>query len=121
MKFKIIICTAIFIILAMASLSPGQENWPEWRGSDFNGVTAPGKYPVSFSPTSDLLWKVQLPGKGSSTPVVWKDRIFITSAIGEGNEGEDGVLCFDWTGKLLWQVKLGKQSPGSQRTGHTGL
>ena len=50
--------------------------------------------------------------RGGSTPIVWDDRIILTSGIGEGSEGEDGVLCFDWEGNLLWQVKLGTQKFG---------
>lgn len=121
MNIKLIVCVFVFTTLFIAGVlfaSPqDQENWVQWRGADFNGVAAPGNYPVKFSATGDLLWKVELPGKGSSTPIVWKDRIFITSAIGEGNEGEDGVLCLGWTGKLLWQVKLGKQSSGKHPRG----
>jgi len=111
------LCAALFMIHAMVAFSQDQENWPQWRGSDFNGVAAPGNYPVKFSATDDLLWKIQLPGKGASTPIILKDRIFITSGIGKGNAGEDGVLCFDWTGKLLWQVKLGEQIPGRNPRG----
>jgi outer membrane protein assembly factor BamB len=103
--------------LTLVTLTAHAQNWPQWRGPTGNGVAAPGKYPVKFSATDDILWKVQLPGKGGSTPIVWKDRILLTSGIGEGAGGEDGVLCFDWAGKLLWQVKLGKQSPGKHRRG----
>ncbi|NMC41724.1 MAG: PQQ-binding-like beta-propeller repeat protein, partial [Bacteroidales bacterium] len=93
------------------------QNWPQWRGPDANGIAEPGNYPVKFSSTEGLLWKTELPGKGGSTPVVWNDRIIITSGIGEGSEAEDGVLCYDWSGKLLWQVKLGKQNPGRHARG----
>jgi outer membrane protein assembly factor BamB len=121
LKIKLVTYFAFFgalIFTVTLSASPGdKENWVQWRGPDFNGVAAPGSYPVKFSATDDLLWKVSLPGKGCSTPVVWKDRIFITSAFGGGNGEEDGVLCFDWDGKLLWQVKLGKQVPGKHPRG----
>ena len=80
------------------------------RGPGVGGSCGSGKLPVRFSATYPL--KAEMPGKGGSTPIVCKDRIILTSGVGEGNEGEDGVLCFDWTGKLLWQVKLGKQIPG---------
>jgi outer membrane protein assembly factor BamB len=93
------------------------QNWPQWRGADANGIAAPGNYPVNFSATDDLLWAAELPGKGGSTPIVWNDRIIITSGIGESDEGEDGVLCYNMAGKLLWQVKLGKQNPGRHPRG----
>ena len=93
------------------------QNWPQWRGPDGIGVAAVGRYPVAFSATNDLLWKAALPGKGGSTPIVWGDRIALTSGVGEGTNGLDGVLCFDWSGKPLWSVTLGRQRPGKHRRG----
>ncbi len=104
------------VLIATAAVAPAQ-NWPQWRGPDGNGVAAPGKYPVTFSASNDTLWKAPLPGKGGSTPIVWGDRIVLTSGVGEGTNGLDGVLCFDWAGKLLWQVTLGRQRPGRHRRG----
>jgi outer membrane protein assembly factor BamB len=106
------LCLVFFLYLGAQG-----QNWPQWRGPEGSGVAAPGNYPVKFSKKDGLLWKSELPGKGGSTPIVWNDRIFLTSGIGEDEEGEDGVLCYDWSGKLLWQVKLGKQSPGKHPRG----
>ena len=58
-----------------------------------------------------------MPGKGGSTPIIWEDRLFITSGIGVKEEGEDGVLCYDLNGKLLWQTRLGLQKPGKHPRG----
>ena len=104
----------VMIIMVMTAHS---QNWPQWRGPEANGIASPGTYPVNFSATDGLLWKAELPGKGGSTPIVWEDRTFLTSGVGVKNEGEDGVLCFELTGKLLWQVKLGKQIPGRHPRG----
>jgi outer membrane protein assembly factor BamB len=103
--------------LFLAAVTALAQNWPQWRGPDGNGVAAAGQYPVTFSATNDLLWKSVLPGKGGSTPIVWGDRIALTSAVGEGTNGLDGVHCFDWSGKPLWSVTLGKQRPGRHRRG----
>ena len=46
------------------------KDWPQWRGPDGRSLAAPGAYPTKFSPTENVLWKVKLPGVGSSTPVV---------------------------------------------------
>lgn len=108
-QVKYILNTLSALVIFAGALQA--QNWPQWRGPGANGIAEPGNYPVKFSSTEGLIWKTGLPGKGGSTPVVWKDRIIITSGIGEGSEAEDGVLCFDWSGKLLWQVKLGKQKP----------
>jgi outer membrane protein assembly factor BamB len=107
----------IFIALLLITVTAQAQNWPQWRGPGDNGIAERGNYPISFSETEGIVWKAELPGKGGSTPIVWNDRIILTSAIGDGPEGEDGVLCYDWNGNLLWQVKLGKQTPGRHARG----
>lgn len=104
------------LTLLTASLSYSQ-NWPQWRGPSGDGIAEPGRYPAAFSPTNGLLWKAPLPGKGGSTPVVWGDCIVLTSGVGEGTNGLDGALGFDWAGKPLWQVTFGNQRPGKHRRG----
>lgn len=115
---KIIKCILIALVaIVLINALVYAQNWPQWRGPEGNNVAAPGNYPVKFSATDGLLWRAELPGKGASTPIVWKDRIVLTSAVGDGDDGEDSVLCFDWTGKKLWQVKLGIQIPGKHPRG----
>jgi len=106
----------VFVALAFVSLTLQAQNWTEWRGPNGNGTADKGNYPVNFT-ADDVLWKAEMPGKGGSTPIVWKDRIILTSGVGEEAEGEDGVLCYNWDGKLLWQTKLGKQLPGKHKKG----
>ncbi len=110
-------CPTALAALFLAAATALAQNWPQWRGPDGNGVAAPGRYPVVFSATNDVLWKAALPGKGGSTPIVWGDRIALTSGVGEGTNGLDGVLCFDWAGTPLWSVTLGTQRPGKHRRG----
>src|SRR4029079_758887 len=71
-----------------------QASWPSWRGPGENGSTERGTYPVKWDATN-VLWKVPLPGKGCSTPIVWNERIFLTAPT----NGTDAVLAFDWAGK----------------------
>ena len=111
--FHVVILIGVFI----GHTAEAGDNWPQWRGPDMNGCAAPGNYPVRFSATEGVLWKVALPGKGGSTPIVYNGRIVLTSGVGFGAEGDDGVLCFDWTGKQIWQVTLGKQRPGKNPRG----
>ena len=112
---RVIMIAIVTIFFINATVNA--QNWPQWRGPSDNNIAAPGNYPVNFTADDDLIWKVQLPGKGSSTPIVWNDRIVLTSGVGDGDEGEDGVLCFDWNGEQLWQVKLGQQIPGKHPRG----
>ena len=96
---------------ATLSAAADPENWPNWRGPQANGSTDSGQYPVKWDSTN-VLWKVRLPGKGSSTPIVWKERIYLTTPA----DGQDTVMAFDFSGQRLWQTKLGEVSPPRHRT-----
>lgn len=87
-------------------------NWPNWRGPQENGSTAAGVYPTKLDP-SEVVWKMALPGKGCSTPIVWNKRIYLTAPVG----GEDALLALDWAGKQLWQTPLGREAAGRHRNG----
>ncbi len=60
-----------------------QAHWPQWRGPFFNGM-ARGDAPTSWSDTRNIKWKTEIPGRGFSTPVIWGDKIFLTTAIPTG-------------------------------------
>ncbi|MBC8028541.1 MAG: PQQ-binding-like beta-propeller repeat protein [Pyrinomonadaceae bacterium] len=62
---------------------PDQAHWPQWRGPFYNGM-ARGDAPTVWSETSNIKWKADIPGRGHSTPVIWGDRIFLTTAIPTG-------------------------------------
>lgn len=67
--------------------SAAQHNWPHWRGPLANGVAPYADPPIEWSQDSNIKWKVALPGKGSSSPIVWDNRIFILTAIKTDREG----------------------------------
>ncbi len=72
---------AIFAVSIVAQKNSTNANhWPQWRGPDFNGM-ARGDAPVKWSDTENVKWKATLPGRGHSTPVVWGDKLFLTTAI----------------------------------------
>lgn len=107
MKSRILFC------IAMSSLCGGAcaENWPGWRGPLRTGVTSDTGVPESWSPTKHILWKAPLEGVGTSNPVVWDDRVFLTASLGR-DQGELHVLCFARdTGDLRWRQKLWGTSP----------
>jgi outer membrane protein assembly factor BamB len=56
-------------------------NWPQWRGPSGLGISAATDYPEEWSPTKNIAWKTPVPGRGLSAPVVWGERLFITTAI----------------------------------------
>jgi outer membrane protein assembly factor BamB len=94
----------------LCSTSLGSD-WPNWRGPNSNGSVQTGNYPAKFDPAKPA-WKVALPGKGTSTPIVHKDRVYLTCPA----DGEDALLAFDLSGNQLWQTKLGPEDPPKHRT-----
>lgn len=60
---------------------PAAVRWPHWRGPRANGVAPDATPPISWSPQENIAWIADLPGEGTSTPVIWGERIFLTAAI----------------------------------------
>ena len=67
------------------------DDWPQWRGPAANGVSAEIDIPIRWSAAENVAWKAALRGLGTSSPVVWGDRIFITSQLGRGGIDERGA------------------------------
>jgi outer membrane protein assembly factor BamB len=95
---------------ALASLSlvfgwagaSSAENWPQWRGAKLDGISHEKGLPTKWSKSDNVAWRLPLPGPAGATPVVWDDRIYLTSA-----EGEDlVVMCVGTDGKTLWKNAL---------------
>jgi len=103
------------------------KNWSQFRGPQANGVAPQSNPPTEWSETKNVRWKVAVPGLGSSTPIIWNDKVFLLTAIETDRVGENAVkpedqpkrqfgivfphkihqfavLCLDRkTGKTLWQ------------------
>jgi hypothetical protein len=95
---------AFFVVLALvpsAESAPAPDVWPAFRGGGEN-VSAAKNLPLTWSETENLAWKVDLKGYGQSSPVVWKDTVFVTTV--DGPQRERGfVTAYDGrTGKLRW-------------------
>jgi outer membrane protein assembly factor BamB len=84
----------------------GLANWPQFRGPDGAGVGNEKGLPTSFSPTENVKWKADLPGRSVASPVVFGNKVFITAASGPRFERLH-VVCLDAdTGKKLWHRQL---------------
>ena len=109
---------AALIVLAAAlnGQSPAPGNWHQWRGPSNTGVAA-GTAPTTWSDTANVAWKIEIPGRGHSTPAVWGDRIFLTTAVpavgGQGLvEHKFEVMAIDRaTGKVVWQKTATTATP----------
>ena len=60
------------------------DDWPHWRGPNTSGVSAETGLPVEWSAKSGVAWTASIPGLGISSPIVWRDRVYVTSQIGSG-------------------------------------
>jgi outer membrane protein assembly factor BamB len=108
---KIIAALSLTGLALTAGFAANESRWPNWRGPNGDGSIAAGNYPVRWSETNNIVWKVPLPGKGCSTPIVWDDRIFVTAPA----DRQDAMLALDWKGKELWRTKLGPAREGKHR------
>jgi outer membrane protein assembly factor BamB len=79
------------------------DNWPQWRGPTNDGVCKETNHTAEWSDTKNVVWKLAMPGMGSSTPAIWEDRMFLTSEDDKDLE----LLCISTAGKELWKRKLG--------------
>ncbi len=81
----------------------GAKYWPRWRGPSGQGHVVPGKYANTWSPTSNVKWRVPVAGAGNSSPIVWGDRIFLTTAQNRG--ARLSLIAFNRAdGKQLWDT-----------------
>jgi outer membrane protein assembly factor BamB len=116
------------LLLSISVLFGVNDDWAQWRGPNNDGV-ARGDVPVEWSDTKNVAWRVPIPGRGFSSPIIWGDKIFLTTAVptgdvaetpadaqpqgqrrgpgggaGAGREHKFVVLCLNrQTGKVLWE------------------
>jgi len=69
------------MVFGLATASEYTDNWPSWRGPLATGEAVIGNPPTSWSETENVKWKIPVPGKGLSSPVIWGDQLFITTAV----------------------------------------
>jgi outer membrane protein assembly factor BamB len=99
-----------FNFLAIASalvLSVCAENWPQFRGPRGDGTSAESAPPTTWSETNNISWKCAIPGEGHSSPIVWNDNVFLTSALSDG--GDRLLIKVDAkAGRVAWQTTVAK-------------
>jgi outer membrane protein assembly factor BamB len=87
--------------LALAGASHA-ENWPQWRGPRLDGTSTETQVPVHWNATSNVLWKMELPGLGHASPIVFGDKVFTVSALPVTEERM--LFALDKaSGKIVWQ------------------
>jgi outer membrane protein assembly factor BamB len=123
----------LLVLLLTAASFP--DNWPQFRGPDSMGVAEDPRLPDTWSATENVVWKSSIPGRGWSSPIVWGERIFLTSVVAEVDpgspktglysggpqdipEGEHRWMVYglDWsTGAIVWEKEVHRGRPSSAR------
>ena len=83
MKVSRIVSLALLVFFSLTSVGFA-GNWPQWRGPDGSGISNEKNLPAEWTPTKNIKWKTAIDGRGHSSPIVWGNKIFLTTAI----EGE---------------------------------
>jgi outer membrane protein assembly factor BamB len=93
------------LAVVVLSLSVARaDNWPQWRGPNLNGTSNEKNLPVKWTTEENIVWKTALPSWSGSTPIIWRDRIFLNVADGDNLF----LYCVDKTkGEVLWKQPLG--------------
>lgn len=93
--------TALLLLAAALPISARAENWPHWRGPRFDGTSQETGLPTEWSAEKNVRWRLPLPGKGAATPIVWDDRVFVTSTVDDSDELV--LLAVGRDGEVLWR------------------
>ncbi|MBM3881997.1 MAG: serine/threonine protein kinase [Verrucomicrobia bacterium] len=119
-------------LLAIATVA--QDTWPQFRGPEARGIGHSPRLPLVWGPETHVAWRISIPGRGWSSPIVWGSRVFLTTVVSEGETeppkkglyfGGDRpepsphrhrwqVLCLDWaSGKTLWTKEVHAAPPST--------
>ena len=105
MTFRLTTVPLLLVLAVTSSRLHAEENWPYFRGPTMQGVSDAKDLPVTWSDTENVAWKTSLHGKAWSSPVVWGDQVWVTTASEDGREL--GAVCLDKnTGKIVHDLKL---------------
>ncbi len=105
-------------VLIGSPLWAGETEWPQFRGPTGQGISAASGVPVEWNATTNVAWKVEVPGRGWSSPVLAGGRIYLTSAVGDG-EKTLRALCLDAAdGRVIWDTEVFRPDAASVAAMH---
>jgi outer membrane protein assembly factor BamB len=146
MAGRALISLLLFAVATVSGLAqPGttgsaalrERYWPQWRGPHATGVSRSATPPTEWSESKNIRWKVEIPGRGSSSPVIWGDRLFVLSAVPIGVDSAAShaprgglqprdryrftVFAIDRrTGKTVWERVAREEQPHEATHGDNG-
>jgi outer membrane protein assembly factor BamB len=99
---------SVAFVLASSFEEARAEDWPQFRGATNQGVSTADDVPLSWSESKNIAWRTEIPGESWSSPIVWRDRVFVTTAVEQGKSCR--VLSIDTnTGRVLWDKEVFQQ------------
>lgn len=92
----------VFIALLAFTTSTRGDDWPQWRGGDLTSVSKTDSVPAQWNKDKNMLWRVPMPGAAGSSPIVWKDKVFVSTI-----DGKDlYLMCIGLDGEVQWKKQL---------------
>ena len=128
-KHRLPVCVVLSLLAGLTLTAAAQRSsalpassanrfWPEWRGPLRSGVSPTAKPPAAWSESKNVRWKVELPGRGASSPIVWSERVYVLTAVpADRSAGARGVHRFQVMalnrkdGKVAWQHTAREEQP----------
>jgi outer membrane protein assembly factor BamB len=102
---------SLILLTAVSTLAAGPDDWPQFRGPTGQGVAQDGPFPTDWGTTRNIAWMQAIPGTGWSSPIIYQERVYLTTAVGVKGTGKQDqslrALCLDTkTGKTIWEVEV---------------
>ena len=113
----------IFALLLAALMFPSlsrADNWAHWRGPLGNGVSPTAKPPLRWSDTENVKWKVAIPGRGSGTPVVWENQVFVVTSVPAEGQATQPARSAEPRPAPQPQTRPNRKRPSGRRGGGSG-
>jgi len=101
-------CLTVFLLSVTVGAAPTIPGWPQWRGPSGQGISEEKNLPSEWTSAKNIKWKTAIPGRGHSSPIVWGNRIFVTTAVeGELAPGHKAVIHYDEGKEFLHPDSIG--------------
>ena len=104
-SFALVVLAAAVLLFPIYARSAADAAWPQFRGPSGAGVLDDARLPLEWSTATNVAWRIDVPGRGWSSPVAWKDQVFLTSAISPGafKAPSTGIFGNDYAAELAGQ------------------
>jgi outer membrane protein assembly factor BamB len=102
---SVLVAVSLAITSVASSTTSGPSEWPQFRGPAGSGIADESSLPEKWSESQNVAWSHEVPGRGWSSPIVWRDRVFVTSAISPGafKAPSTGIFGNDYVAELMKQ------------------